>query len=54
YRGAGGAAGAAGSGLGLSLVKQVAEAHGGRVTVDSRPGHGSVFTLHLPARREAA
>ena len=38
-----------GSGLGLSLVKGVAEAHGGRVTVESALGRGSVFTLHLSA-----
>lgn len=37
-----------GSGVGLALVKHIAEAHGGRVTVDSRPGEGSRFTLHLP------
>jgi signal transduction histidine kinase len=37
-----------GSGVGLSLVKQIVEAHGGRVTVKSTPGVGSVFTLHLP------
>ena len=38
-----------GSGVGLALVKHIAEAHGGRVTVDDRPGGGSRFTLHLPA-----
>jgi signal transduction histidine kinase len=38
-----------GNGLGLSLVKRIAEAHGGRVTVTSAPGSGSTFTLHLPA-----
>src|SRR3989441_8092324 len=37
-----------GSGVGLALVKHVAEAHGGRVTVESRPGAGSRFTLWLP------
>jgi signal transduction histidine kinase len=39
-----------GSGLGLSLVKHIMDAHGGRVEVDSSPGRGSVFTLVLPAR----
>ncbi|MBI4457257.1 MAG: HAMP domain-containing histidine kinase [Acidobacteria bacterium] len=38
-----------GNGLGLSLVKSAIEAHGGRVTVKSSPGQGSVFTLHFPA-----
>jgi signal transduction histidine kinase len=37
-----------GSGVGLALVRHVAEAHGGRVTVDSRPGEGSRFTMALP------
>jgi signal transduction histidine kinase len=37
-----------GSGLGLSLVKHITEAHGGRVTVRSRPGEGSRFTIHIP------
>ncbi|MBI1847296.1 MAG: HAMP domain-containing histidine kinase [Candidatus Rokubacteria bacterium] len=40
-----------GSGVGLALVRHVAEAHGGRVTVRSRPGEGSRFTLWLPTGR---
>ena len=38
-----------GSGLGLSLVARIVEAHSGRVSLDSEPGRGSRFTLHLPA-----
>ena len=37
-----------GSGLGLALVKHVAEAHGGRVLVDSELGRGSRFTILIP------
>ena len=36
-----------GTGLGLSLAKHLAEAMGGRLTVTSQPGEGSIFTLHL-------
>jgi two-component system OmpR family sensor kinase len=43
------ARGIAGSGLGLPLVKAVVERHGGTVTIRSRPGQGSVFSLRLPA-----
>jgi signal transduction histidine kinase len=38
-----------GNGLGLSLVKRIAEAHGGRVSVKSAPGQGATFTIALPA-----
>jgi len=37
-----------GSGVGLALVRHIAEAHGGDVTVQSAPGQGSRFTLWLP------
>jgi signal transduction histidine kinase len=43
-----------GNGLGLSLVKRIAEAYGGRVTVRSAPGEGSTFTLHLPVAQPDA
>ncbi len=37
-----------GSGLGLSLVRHITQAHGGEVQVESTPGKGSKFTLSLP------
>ena len=37
-----------GSGLGLSLVRDAAAAHDGSVTLETTPGKGSTFTLHLP------
>jgi signal transduction histidine kinase len=37
-----------GTGVGLALVRHIVEAHGGDVTVESRPGAGSRFTIRLP------
>lgn len=41
-----------GLGLGLAIVSSIAEAHGGRVRLDSAVGVGSRFTIEIPARRQ--
>ena len=41
--------GEAGTGIGLSIVQQIVEQHGGRIDVVSQPGQGSCFTLVMPA-----
>jgi signal transduction histidine kinase len=47
--GDGHSAGIRAHGIGLALVREVVEAHHGRITVDGEPGRGATFTLHLPA-----
>jgi two-component system phosphate regulon sensor histidine kinase PhoR len=37
-----------GTGLGLALVKHILNRHGGRLTIESKPGQGATFTAHLP------
>ena len=39
-----------GSGLGLTLVRHIAESHGGRIEVESEEGRGSKFTLLIPIK----
>jgi signal transduction histidine kinase len=45
---------ASGSGLGLAIVRSIMELHRGRATVESTPGHPTVFTLHFPAPAKTA
>jgi signal transduction histidine kinase len=44
--------GEAGTGIGLSIVQQIVEQHGGRIDVTSKPGVGSCFTLVMPTAVE--
>lgn len=54
YRGAAAGEGnIQGSGLGLKLARDLAQGMGGKLSMQSKPGEGSVFTLHLPALVDA-
>jgi signal transduction histidine kinase len=48
HRGAGGHRRAAGAGLGLHIARSIVELYGGRLWVQSQPGHGSTFFFRLP------
>ena len=55
FRGSGAASSSVpGSGLGLALVRRIAERHGGRVSVESQPGRGTIFRVALPEWRDSA
>jgi len=54
YYQAGQHAGKVGAGLGLAIAREIVEAHGGRISVESRRGSGSVFRVELPVLAQSS
>jgi signal transduction histidine kinase len=54
YRGRSARPRSEGAGLGLSIVRAIAEAHGGRVELVSQPGRGATFTIIVPLQEGVA
>ncbi len=52
YRVSGSEKKAAGTGLGLSICKQIVSGHGGSISVTSKVGSGTTFTVHLPFKKK--
>jgi signal transduction histidine kinase len=54
YRGKQGRGHLTGMGMGLTIARQIVEAHNGRVWVESQPGEGATFSFTLPLAHEEA